>query len=672
MTELYADLILELSNAKIDRVFTYRIPKELHTSVFVGCPVFVSFGTIKRKVKAYIIDLRDSIDFDKDKIKDILSIVDLDIPAARNLLSLAIYMKKHYGVTFSKAISTVMPVKNKLKRKTQDSKSAFFNIEKQDNQDKILNEAQKLIYNSFCSDYDNNDFKTYLIHGITGSGKTLVYINMIKKVLSMGKQAIVLVPEISLTYQLVKNFISIFGDRVAILNSKLSKGERVKEFEKVLSHEADIIIGPRSALFTPFDNLGIIIIDEEHDNAYKSETVPRYDTRDLAVKLSEISRCSLVLASATPSPETYKKAIEGECKLFELKARANKNAILPKIHIVDLRKELENGNRSIFSNKLKELIEDRLNKKEQIILFMNRRGLSGFVSCRSCGYVIKCPHCDVSLTLHNNDKLYCHYCGYNTIMPSLCPSCKSPYIAGFGFGTQKLENMTKKMFTSARVLRLDQDTNKSKDDSINIMKNFSRGDADILIGTQMIVKGHDISNVTLVGIVAADASLYINDYTSAQRTYELVTQASGRAGRAEKAGEVVIQTYNPEHYALQACLQNDYNLYYDNEMIYRQLAMYPPIIHILGIQLSAKDEEVLENVTTKYVSILVAKANTISGLNIIGPVRANIYKLRDYFRKIIYVKHSDYDILTKIKEDIEEELEDIKLFSSISIIYDLV
>lgn len=672
MTELYADLILELSNAKIDRVFTYRIPKELHTSVFVGCPVFVSFGTIKRKVKAYIIDLRDSIDFDKDKIKDILSIVDLDIPAGRNLLSLAIYMKKHYGVTFSKAISTVMPVKNKLKRKTKDSKSAFFNIEKQDNQDRILNEAQKLIYNSFCSDYDNNDFKTYLIHGITGSGKTLVYINMIKKVLSMGKQAIVLVPEISLTYQLVKNFISIFGDRVAILNSKLSKGERVKEFEKVLSHEADIIIGPRSALFTPFDNLGIIIIDEEHDNAYKSETVPRYDTRDLAVKLSQISKCSLVLASATPSPETYKKAIEGEYKLFELKARANKNAILPKIHIVDLRKELENGNRSIFSNKLKELIEDRLNKKEQIILFMNRRGLSGFVSCRSCGYVIKCPHCDVSLTLHNNNKLYCHYCGYNTIMPSLCPSCKSPYIAGFGFGTQKLENMTKKMFPSARVLRLDQDTNKSKDDSINIMKNFSRGDADILIGTQMIVKGHDISNVTLVGIVAADASLYINDYTSAQRTYELVTQASGRAGRAEKAGEVVIQTYNPEHYALQACLQNDYNLYYDNEIIYRQLAMYPPIIHILGIQLSVKDEEVLEDVTTKYVSILVAKANKISGLNIIGPVRANIYKLRDYFRKIIYVKHSDYDILTKIKEDIEEELEDIKLFSSISIIYDLV
>lgn len=672
MTELYADLILELSNAKIDRVFTYRIPKELHTSVFVGCPVFVSFGTIKRKVKAYIIDLRDSIDFDKDKIKDILSIVDLDIPAGRNLLSLAIYMKKHYGVTFSKAISTVMPVKNKLKRKTQDSKSAFFNIEKQDNQDKILNEAQKRIYNSFCSDYDNNDFETYLIHGITGSGKTLVYINMIKKVLSMGKQAIVLVPEISLTYQLVKNFISIFGDRVAILNSKLSKGERVKEFEKVLSHEANIIIGPRSALFTPFDNLGIIIIDEEHDNAYKSETVPRYDTRDLAVKLSQISKCSLVLASATPSPETYKKAIEGEYKLFELKARANKNAILPKIHIVDLRKELENGNRSIFSNKLKELIEDRLNKKEQIILFMNRRGLSGFVSCRSCGYVIKCPHCDVSLTLHNNNKLYCHYCGYNTIMPSLCPSCKSPYIAGFGFGTQKLENMTKKMFPSARVLRLDQDTNKSKDDSINIMKNFSRGDADILIGTQMIVKGHDISNVTLVGIVAADASLYINDYTSAQRTYELVTQASGRAGRAEKAGEVVIQTYNPEHYALQACLHNDYNLYYDNEIIYRQLAMYPPIIHILGIQLSVKDEEVLEDVTTKYVSILVAKANTISGLNIIGPVRANIYKLRDYFRKIIYVKHSDYDILTKIKEDIEEELEDIKLFSSISIIYDLV
>lgn len=672
MTKLYADLILELSNTKIDRVFTYGIPEELHNLVFVGCPVFVSFGSIKRKVKAYIIDLKKDLDFDKSKLKDIIGIADLELAASKNLLSLAIYMKKHYGITFSKAISTVMPVKNKLKRKYNKSTSALFNIERENKEENLLNEAQKSIYTEFCKDYDKKEYKTYLLHGITGSGKTLVYINMIKRVLADGKQAIILIPEISLSYQVVKNFISVFGERVAILNSKLSKGERVKEFERVLKKEADIIIGPRSALFTPFDNLGLIVIDEEHDNAYKSETVPRYDTRDLALELSKISSCSLVLASATPSPETYKKAIEGEYKLFELKERANKEAILPKIHIVDLREELKKGNRSIFSTILKELIEDRLEKKEQIMLFMNRRGMSNFVSCRSCGYVIKCPHCDVSLTLHNNSKLYCHYCAYSEEMKNKCPNCTSPYIASFGFGTQKLESMTKKMFPAARVLRLDQDTNKNKNDSINILKKFSEGEADILIGTQMIVKGHDFANVSLVGIVAADSSLYINDYTSSQRTYELLTQASGRAGRANKPGEVVIQTYNPKHYAIEACLNNDYNLYYKNEISFRSLAMYPPIIHILGIQLSAKDEKNLDESLDIYMKALEKAIKNISGLNIIGPVKANIFKLRDYFRKIIYIKHNEYAILLKIKDDIERDIEEVKIFSDISIIYDLV
>lgn len=671
MTDLYAGLVLELSNANIDKVFTYRIPEDIRDLVFVGCPVFVRFGTVKRPVRAYIVELSNETEFDKSKIKDIEGMAEFDIPASRQLLGLAAHIKKMYGVSFSKALSTVMPVKSKLKRRNNAETNAFLDLKAGESELlKELNEEQQTVYDEFCDDYNKGLRKTYLLHGITGSGKTLVYINMINMVIKMGRQAIVLIPEISLTYQSIKRFISVFGDRVAVLNSKMSKGERVKQFERVLNKEADIIIGPRSALFTPFENTGLIIIDEEHDNAYKNESVPRYDSRDLARKLAEISDASLVLASATPSPESYKKYKDGEYSLLRLNYRAGKEAVLPNINIVDLRKELKDGNTGVFSIKLRELIEDRLAKNEQIMLFMNRRGMSNFVSCRSCGQVIKCPHCDVALTLHNNNRLYCHYCAYNTMLPKLCPSCSSPYIAGFGVGTQKLELLTKKAFPKARVLRLDRDSDNTKTAGMDILKKFSNNEADILVGTQMIVKGHDFPNVTLVGIVAADTSLYINDYTGAQRTYELLTQASGRAGRADKKGEVVIQTYNPEHYAILACRKHDYDLYYENEITYRALAMYPPIVHILGVQLSAKDEKKLNEALEMYVKLLSGFIKENS--QFIGPVVPNIYKLRDYFRKIIYIKNSEYAILTGIKESMDLLMEGNKLFSDISIIYDLV
>ncbi len=674
MTKQYADLILELSNSRIDRVFTYRVPQDMHDLVYVGCPVFVYFGTIRKKIKAYIIALKEEIDFPESRLRDILSIIEPDMAADKNLLALAAYIKKKYGVSFARAISTVMPVKNKTKKRNKEKQNIF--LEKDTRSKELLpeqlNVEQELAYQSFCADYERGENAVYLLHGVTGSGKTLLYMHMIKRVLAEGKQAIVLVPEISLTYQTVQRFRAFFGDRLAVLNSRLSKGERTEQFERVLSGEASIMIGPRSALFTPFPRLGLIVVDEEHDGAYKNEGVPRYDARDLARAYAEICGASLLLSSATPTPESYRKALRKEYKLLELSYRAAENARMPRIHLVDLREELEQGNKGIFSRKLQDLIQDRLQKKEQIMLFMNRRGMSNFVSCRSCGEVIKCPHCDVSLTLHNNQRLYCHYCNFGMDMPSLCPACRSPYIAGFGVGTQKLELLTRKMFPTARVLRLDQDNSRAKAESLDILKAFAAQEADILIGTQMIVKGHDFAKVSLVGIVAADTSLYVNDYTSAQRTYELLTQASGRAGRAQIQGEVLIQTYNPEHYALQACIRQDYAYYYQQEISFRRLAMYPPIVHILGIQLSAKNEEILDEALEIYQSTLEKHMPRDKKTDLVGPVVPAVYKLRDYFRKIIYIKAHEYDILTQIKEETELSIEGLRLFEQVSILYDLV
>lgn len=669
MEKLYVDVVLELSNTKIDKLYTYKVPQELKDDIYIGCPIQVKFGSIKKAVNAYVISIKTEHNFSEDKIKDIYKIRNNDLSANKNLLKLAVYIKKQYACTFAKAISTVMPVKTRLKRKLKID-NPFLKVEKDKDKDKKLNFAQTLAYNKFLRYYDSGINKTYLLHGITGSGKSLLYVNMIKRVLKDSKQVIVLIPEISLTYQSISLFISIFGDRVAILNSRMSKGERVEQFEKVLAKEVDIMIGPRSALFTPFDNLGLIIIDEEHDNAYKNENTPRYDTRDLANELTKINNASLVLVSATPSPETYKKAVDKEYELLELKERAVKDAYLPEIHIVDLAKELEEGNRSVFSRKLKELIEDRLEKKEQIMLFMNRRGVSNFISCRSCGEVMKCPHCDVSLTLHSNNKLYCHYCSYTMDMPKFCPKCSSFYLAGFGVGTQKLEVLTKKMFPSARVLRLDQDSSKKKGDSFEIIKKFSNKEADILIGTQMIVKGHDFKDVSLVGIVAADTSLYINDYTSSQRTYELITQAAGRAGRADKKGDVVIQTYNPRHYAIIASAENDYDLYYKNEMAFRKIAMYPPLVYILGIQLSSKSEIDLKEAVKIYVGLINKYSD--KSFSIVGPVEPNVYKLKDYYRNIIYIKSVVYADLISLKNNIDLEIENFKIYDHISLIYDLV
>ena len=379
----------------------------------------------------------------------------------------------------------------------------------------VLTSDQKRIADEFLTDYKNGVRKTYLLHGVTGSGKTEVYMEIIANVISMGKQAIVLIPEIALTYQTVHRFYKRFGNKVSILNSRMSQGERFDQFER----------------------------------ANKSENVPKYHARETAIELAKLTGSSVLLGSATPSIEAFYRAIQGEYKLFELKNRVNERE-MPSVFVVDLREELKNGNKSMFSNQLKQLIWDRLNKKQQILLFMNKRGYAGFVSCRSCGNPIRCPHCDVSLTAHNDGTLQCHYCGYQIPLPKSCPFCGSPYIAAFGTGTQKVEAAVKREFPTARVLRMDSDTTAGKDGHEKILSVFSRREADILIGTQMIVKGHDFPFVTLVGVLAADMSLYANDYRASERTFQLLTQAAGRAGRGQLAGEVVIQTYSPQHYSI--------------------------------------------------------------------------------------------------------------------------
>lgn len=522
-----------------------------------------------------------------------------------------------------------------------------------------LNKEQDKISKGICAYIDNNAMGyggVHLIHGITGSGKTEIYMDVIDKVIDDGKEVIVLIPEIALTYQTVMRFYRKFGDKVSIINSKLSAGERFDQFERAKKGEIKIMIGPRSAVFTPFRNLGLIIIDEEHEGSYKSETAPRYHARETAIYRAKSEGAAVILGSATPAVDSYYKALTGEYILYELKSRA-KDSKPATVHIVDMREELAMGNRTMFSGKLDELIRDRLEKKQQIMLFINRRGYAGFVSCRNCGTARKCPHCDVGLTLHNNSKLICHYCGYETPMPKTCPECDSKYIAAFGTGTQKVEEAVKKMYPTARTLRMDMDTTSKKDGYEQILSQFSNGEADVLIGTQMIVKGHDFPNVTLVGIIAADMSLYASDYRSAEKTFQLLTQAEGRAGRGKLDGEAVIQTYSPDNVSIIAASKQDYTEFYNQEILYRNISEYPPVISLMAIHLTSKDDKMLGMLANKIKTLVGNAGVDVKSLRIIGPADANISRINDVYRKVIYIKSKEYNNLIKIKDFIEAKFE---------------
>ena len=504
-------------------------------------------------------------------------------------------------------------------------------------------------------EWESEEYAQYLIHGVTGSGKTAVYMELIALALARGEQAILLIPEISLTYQNVIRFYHRFGDRISILHSRLTPAERYDQFERARSGDIDVMIGPRSALFTPFQKLGIIIIDEEHETSYKSESVPRYHARETAKKRAMLEGARLVLGSATPSLEAYYEAENGRCRLFTLQKRATGGA-LPAVSTVDMRCELREGNRSILSRSLTEKIGERLRNGEQVMLFLNRRGYSGFVSCRSCGHVMKCPHCDVSLSLHRNRRMVCHYCGYEEMAADKCPKCGSPFIGGFKAGTQQIEEIVHHAFPEARILRMDADTTKGKDGHAEILRSFGKHEADILVGTQMIVKGHDFPEVTLVGILAADLSLNISDYQAAERTFQLLTQAAGRAGRGKVPGEVVIQTYDPEHYAVVCASEHDYLSFYAKEMNYRRLSGYPPVGDMMAIHLASENQEQLE-LASEYLAKFVRQIAGRRGVTVIGPADETVARINDVYRKAMYLKYTDVRTLTGVKNIVEQYIE---------------
>ena len=532
----------------------------------------------------------------------------------------------------------------------------------------MLTDEQEAAVRQIQEEWENPLPRPVLIEGVTGSGKTQVYMKLIEWTLSRGEEAIVLIPEIALTYQTVRRFYARFGNKVSVINSRQSQGERYDQFKRAKRGEVQVMIGPRSALFTPFANLGLIVIDEEHEPSYKSESSPRYHARETAIQRASLEHAKVVMGSATPSVEAYNKAVNGEYSLVQLNARYGSRP-MPEVSIVDLREELKVGNRSVLSRELKDKMKHRFEKKEQVMLFLNRRGYAGFVSCRSCGHVMKCPHCDVSLSEHNNGRLLCHYCGYETVKPQTCPICGSAYIGGFKAGTQQIEKVVREFFPGIRTLRMDFDTTRTKGSYEKILASFAAHEADVLIGTQMIVKGHDFPDVTLVGVVAADLSLNAEDYRCAERTFQLLCQAAGRGGRGDKPGEAVIQTYHPEHYSIQAAAVQDYQAFYEEEMSYRMLLDYPPAAHMLAVLGSGPEDERLVQ-AMHYLKLYIQRIYKENDLHVIGPAYAAVGKVKDIYRQVIYLKHQDHKTLVRIKDQLEKYIEINSGFRNIYIQFD--
>lgn len=734
---MYADIIVDITHEKLDKIFQYKVPSHLEGVLTAGMEVSVPFGLGNKVIKGYCLGLSDTCGYDPAKMKEILSISQTGVAIEGKLTALAAFIKEHYGGTMIQALKTVLPIKQKenarvkkkirillneeegrqrldlyMKKKQKarirllaalledqvldyelavrklnitvsvvraleeqgvlvlESEQVYRNPVKGRQEEYKLEHTpeQQQVIDTIWEDYQQKRFGTYLLYGVTGSGKTEVYIELIRRAAAQGKQAIVLIPEIALTYQTVMRFYRNFGDRVSIMNSRLSAGERYDQMLRAKKGEIDVCIGPRSALFAPFPNLGLIVVDEEHESSYKSEQVPRYHARETAIARARMEGASVILGSATPSMEAMYRAKKGEYRLLEMKNRSGMQE-MAKVYTVDLREELKEGNRSILSRKLTELMADRLEKKEQMMLFINRRGFAGFVSCRECGHVLKCPHCDVSLSFHKGHKMVCHYCGYEMPKPLACPLCGSLHIGEFRAGTQQIEDIVKRQFKEARVLRMDLDTTRLKDSHERILAAFADGEADILVGTQMIVKGHDFPNVTLVGVLAADMSLYANDFRSGERTFQLLTQAVGRAGRGEKKGEAVIQTYSPEHYSIITAAAQDYEAFYQEEISYRTLMGYPPAENLLAVLVSCSDEPLLER-GCNYLKEYAVRVKKNARIEIIGPASPGIAKIKDVYRKVLYLKSERYDTLIRMKNYLEQYIEVNPGFASMWIQFD--
>ena len=712
--KLYAEVIINSEALEIDRPFTYKVPEEFNNEIKIGQIVKVPFGKGNKTSEGFILNLKND-DNIKFKTKNIAAILVKDPVIYEDDINLIEFLREKTLCKYIDAFRLLIPVgimkgaKAKKKRVIVLKNEDLSNIKNPDGYKKIIEffktnsgkytkselindhsisqyKLNKLIENEVLSieeesvfryndrvynkdsaktltieqeniirEYINSDDKMFLLKGVTGSGKTEVYMKLVERVLLEGKSAIILVPEIALTPQMIERFKGRFGVNVALFHSKLSDGERFDEWFRVKEGKAKVIVGARSAIFLPAKNLGLIIIDEEHENTYKSEQNPKYQTKEVAEYLSELKGCKVILGSATPSIETYYRALTGEMKLLELNSRVD-NKPMPPMKVIDMRNELKGGNKSLFSRELFIAIQERLKRKEQIILFLNRRGFSTFVSCRSCGYVFKCDECDISMTYHKNGLLICHYCGKTKREPRECPKCHSKYVKFFGAGTQRVEEEVKKYFNNVRILRMDVDTTRDKHSYERIYNTFKNGEADILIGTQMVSKGLDFKNVTLVGILAADMSINIPDYRAAERTFQIITQVAGRAGRGDKQGEVLIQTYTPQHYSLQYAVNYDYEGFYEKEFTVRAMMKYPPFGKLLLINGTSKKEELLKNFMHKITMMIKPLVESCLDIEILGPIPCMISKVKENYRWQIVIKGEFDSYFSKnIKEILYDE-----------------
>ena len=737
----YADVIVDITHERLDQIYQYKIPEKLRDSISPGTCVEIPFGKGNRRIRGYVIAVEAEARMADEQLKELTGLSEKGMDVASNLIRLASWIRMTYGCTMIQALRTVLPVRDRIQKKTpvllklcadQERIAGYLEDEKRKHHTAKVRLAEELQRSGIISHQDavkklrisaqvirslerdgilttcsggveehlppdpsgaepqqipemtkeqkaaaarildcwqKTPDRPVLIEGVTGSGKTLVYMELAEHVIREGREVIVLIPEIALSWQIVRRFRSRFGDIVAVLHSRMGKGERYEQLDRVKRGEAKIMIGPRSALFTPFSNPGLIIIDEEQEQSYRSEETPRYDARETAIARASFEHAHVVMGSATPSLDSYARAEDGRYLLVTLPERYG-SAGMPKVSIADMRAELRSGNRSMISRPLQEMIRDRLAKREQIMLFLNKRGLAGFISCRSCGNVIKCPHCDVSLTAHNNGKLICHYCGYQTGRIAACPSCGSPHIYGFRAGTQKVEQTVHQLFPEARILRMDADTTRGKEGHGRILRAFAAHEADILIGTQMIVKGHDFPDVTLVGVLLADLSLYASDYRAAERTFQLLVQAVGRAGRGSREGAAVIQSYAPDHYSIQTAAAQDYRTFYREEIAARKMMHYPPAGGLLTVHVSCRNEEKL-NLAAGYIRQYLVRIRTGRQVVIIGPAPEAVSKVQEYYRQVITLKAADDADLIRMRRQLEHYIEINSGFRDVRIQYDL-
>jgi len=622
----------------IDRLFHYGIPGNLSNDIAVGKRVFVPFTN--RRVVGYVVGLSDEADI--KEVKDVESVIDKEPILSDEILKLTKWIKDTYFCSWGEAIAAVIPSGIKQGKKELGTRIKDPRINSEGFAVSVPHkptEEQSKAIRHVIDTIDKKKYETFLLHGITSSGKTEVYLQAIDHALNKGRQAIMLVPEISLTPQTVERFISRFGDKVAVIHSKLTPAKRFLEWKRIKDGKAQIVVGARSAIFSPMANLGLIIMDEEHETSYKQDDVPRYHAREVAWMRAKLNDCPLILGSATPSLESYYKAKHGEYKLVKLTKRIDER-LLPKVKIVDMRMELATRKKiAIFSRILLDAIDSTLKKGKQAIIFLNRRGFSTFVNCKKCGLVLKCKRCDTVLVYHFDEKkLICHYCDYKQPAPDICPKCRSSYIKYFGLGTERVESEISHQFAHAHIARMDSDTTKKLGSHEKILGDFKSGDTSLLVGTQMIAKGLDFPEVTLVGVVSADVTLNLPDFRASERTFNLLTQVGGRAGRGEHAGEVIIQTYAPSHYSILAAAKHDYEKFYEEEIKSRKELLYPPFVNLVKITVRARNDEL----TLKAAqSLAEAIRDEDKELKTAGPTPAPIVRMRGYFRYNILLKGAD-------------------------------